>query len=466
VTGADNRRVNPSLPLAVVLCLAFAASASAQEFKSGRHGAPCSPGDLAYGRLLLACGADGTYRVAEPDDIPPTPEGGYASRPWWFPPLGAVTVPTNPPACPLTGRVTFTSPVIAGEDLLPIIPQGMMISDHVTPIDHGYFGVRPLAKARADRTESDYVPVRAPADAEIISVSTLGSPTSIRVVMAHGCDTISIYMVLNRVSGALAHIHDELMATGNVNTSIRVLAEEEFGRQRDNPLDFSVHDGATWLPGFAGPFSYANLEQWKPYTVDPWPYFSPDLAALYTANMQRLAEPRWGRIDLDVPGTAAGNWFLDGTLGYTGLPLESVRADPNLPGGMVPGKRSYAWSHLALAPHWVQSTKWLFSTGWFVDPAGDPQQFLMDLDPGQPAPDTLIPAHGPVVYRLATFSFSVPLVNEAPLPIGYGIAGGQVMGYVAIQVLDAQRIAVEVFPNVTAPPAFAGFSAARRVYRR
>lgn len=458
--------MNPSLPLAVVLCLAFAASASAQEFKSGRHGAPCSPGDLAYGRLLLACGADGTYRNAEPDDVPPPPEGGYTTRPYWFPPLSVTMTANRAPACPLMGRVTFTSPVIAGEDLLAIIPQGMMIGDHVTPIDHGYFGVRPLARARVDRTEADYVPVRAPADGEIISVSTLGSPTSIRVVMAHGCDTYSIYMVLNRVSGVLAHLHDELMANGFVHTSIQVLAEQEFGRQRDNPLDFSVHDGATWLSGFAGPFSYTSAETWKPYTVDPLSYFSLPLAELYTANMQRVASPRWGRIDLDVPGTASGNWFLEGTLGYSGLPIELTRAVAEPPGGPVPGKNTYVWNHLSIAPHWVQPSKWVFSTGWYADPAGDPQQFLIVPGAGQVLPDALTVAHGAVLYRLEQLSFAATLVNEEPLPVGYEVIGGMTRGYVAVQVLDAQRVAVEVFPTVTAPPAFAGFSAARRVYRR
>ncbi|MGE3578261.1 MAG: hypothetical protein AB7I25_07355, partial [Vicinamibacterales bacterium] len=136
--------------LAVVLLVAGAFPVGAQTFHAGSLGAPCPPGDLAMGRYLLFCGADGTYRTAEPDDIPPPPEGGYTTRPYWFPPLSYVFGSANPPACPVTGRVTFTSPVIAGEDLLPIIPQGMMIGEHVTPIDHGYFGVRPLATPRAE----------------------------------------------------------------------------------------------------------------------------------------------------------------------------------------------------------------------------------------------------------------------------------------------------------------------------
>ena len=84
-------------------------------------------------------------------------------------------------------------------------------------------------------------------------------------------------MVLNRLSGALGYLQDDLQAQQRLSPRVRLLAGEEFGEQRDNPLDFSVHVGDAWLSGFASPFSYAEGEAWKPYTVDPWPYFAPDL---------------------------------------------------------------------------------------------------------------------------------------------------------------------------------------------
>ena len=154
-----------------------------------------------------------------------------------------------------------------------------MVGDHVTPIDHGYIGVKPLDKPSATRTDADYVRVTAPADGEVIEISLLGSPTSIRIVLAHGCETTSVFMVINRLSGALGYLQDDLLAQQRLSPHIRLLAGEEFAEQRDNPLDFSLHVGTRWLHGFVAPFSYAEGEAWKPYTVDPWPYFSPDLAA-------------------------------------------------------------------------------------------------------------------------------------------------------------------------------------------
>jgi len=234
-------------------------------------------------------------------------------RPEWYPRLSEVFRAMTPTACPASGRVTFTSPVVRVSDLLPIIPQGAMIGDHVTPIDHGYFGITPLARPRASRTEADYVPVYAPADADVIEVSLLGSPRSIRVVLAQG----------------------------QLRPLIHLLAGTEFAEARDNPPDFSVHDGARWLTGFVAPFSYTAGEPWKPYTVDPWPYFSPDLAAAYESRMQRVELPRWGRIDYDIAGTASGNWFLSGTVGYSGRPEEDVRSGDLLRGGVVPGTITY-----------------------------------------------------------------------------------------------------------------------------
>jgi hypothetical protein len=384
----------PLSVLAVLAILLVPTVVAAQPSLTGPEvgpGRPCQPGQFGFSGALLACGADGLFRVALPDDVPPAPEGGYQERPEWYPRLGDLFLtPADTPACPVTGRVTFTHPVVAIEDTLTIVPQGMMVADHVTPIDHAYIGVRTLAIPRDRRTEADYLPVRVPADGVVTSISAL-SPTSIHVVIAHGCETFSIYIVLNRLSGALAHLQDELMAKNQLSVNVKVTAGDIFGMQRDNPLDFSVHVGSTWLPGFAAPFAYTSAETWKPFTVDPWPYFSPDLGTAYESRMQRLAAPRFGRIDLDQPGTAAGNWFIDGTLGYSGFPIERVRNGEWPRGGSVEGKNTYAWGHLSIVPHWVQPSSWIFSTGWWADARGDAKQMLMEVADGQPSPSQLRP---------------------------------------------------------------------------
>lgn len=431
-------------------------------------GQPCEPGQFAFAGALLACGDDARFRAALPEDIPPAPEGGYQQRPDWFPRLGDMLLePANAPTCPVIGRVTFTSPVIAIEDLLTIVPQGMMVADHVTPIDHAYLGVRSLAIPRDRRTESDYLPVRVPADGVVTSISTL-SPNSIRVVMAHGCETYSIYIVLNRLSGVLSHLQDDLLAKGYLSTNVKVTAGDIFGMQRDNPLDFSVHVGTSWLSGLAAPFSYTSAETWKPFTVDPWPYFSSDLGTAYQDRMQRVAAPRFGRIDIDQAGTAAGNWFIDGTLGYSGFPIERIRNGEFPQSGPIEGKNSYAWGHLSIAPHWVQPSWWIFSTGWWIDSRGDATQMLMEIADGQPAPSQLHADGHMEVYRLSQIATDYQMApgDESPLPINYKVIGGMPLGSVAVALNADGTLSIETFPGVNDPSRVTGFTSARRTYRR
>jgi len=419
------------------------------------------------GGYLLVCSDAGTFRYALPEDIPPAPPGGYSSRPEWYPRIDEVYHATNPPPCPVTGRVTFTSPIVRAEDLITSVPQGIMVGDHVTPIDHGYIGVRPLTIPRAARTDADYVPIYAPADGDVIEISTLGSPTSIRVVFAHGCDTYSTFMVVNRLSGALASLQDDLMTSGRLSPNLRLLAGEEFGEQRDNPIDFQVNDGAQWLAGFVSPFAYAEGEAWKPYTVDPWLYFAPDLEALYESKLQRTFDPRWGKIDQDVAGTAAGNWFLDGTVGYSGRTIDAFRsATTSLQGGPVPGKNFSSWSHLAIARHAVQPSVWIFSIGWWKDDNGDPGQWILDVADGKPEPSALTPDSGVVVYRLQHVGTTAPPNGDAPMPPGYDVIPWATEGIVALQVNGDGTLAIEVVPDRQDPASFTGFTSARRIYRR
>jgi hypothetical protein len=414
---------------------------------------------------------NGVYRWALPEDVPAAPAGGYTSRPDWFPPLHEVFPAGNPPECPVTGRVTLTHPVIRPADVTRIVPQALMIGDHVQPIDHGYIGITPLEKPDSQKTEADYVPVYAPADAEVIEVSSLGSPTSTRIVMAHGCATYSILMVVNRLSGALAHLQDDLRARGNLRLLIRVPAGSEIARQRDNPIDLSLHVGDTWLSGYAFPFSYAYSESWRLYTVDPWPYFSPDLAAFYESRMQRVHAPRWGRIDQDIDGTAAGSWYLAGTMGYSGHMIDSYRGADRPRGGQAPGKNTYAWSHLAIVRHVVQPGRWMFSTGWWQNPAGDPAQYMLVVPSGQPEPSALTAASGMVVFELWSW-LDGPRDNafpgsRSPLPIDYWVNPVALRGLVAMQVNADGSLSVEIAPAVNGQrPGFTAFSTARRTYRR
>lgn len=438
-----------------------------------RLGMSCSK-DGVFGLVdgALAICANAKVRYALQTDIPATPSGGYKVRPSWYPTLAQQFGESEPTCAP--SSIKFTSPVIPLDQIAPIIPYGAMIGGHVTPIDHAYLGVKSLYKAPASRTESDYVSVTSPADGVITELSSLGSPTSHRVVIRHGCNLVSVYMVLNRPSGVLAPYAAELASKGSVSVHVAVKAGQEFGQQRDNALDFNVFDGTSWLSGFANPFSYTSQDQTKPYTANPLPFFTPAIQAAYEAQLQRATGNRIGKIDYDVIGAASGNWFLDGTIGYSGNLITTYKNATSLViGGSVAGKNDYSWSHLAIAPEPVDTTKWIFSTGWWTNPDGDATQVMMNIGGEQVTPDKLTAASGLVAYQLVTFvvnnppgSPTAPAGTMPPYAVGYTVGAGMVRGVVGLQVNADGSLSVEINTAMTSVSQFTSFTAAKRTYHR
>lgn len=244
-------------------------------------GSSCSKeGELGWNGFVVAICKSGKVRYALSADFPKTPNGGYTSRPSWYPTLTQIMSGGNSvePKCS-PSSIKFSKPVVPLDKMAPSIPYGMMVAGHVTPIDHAYLGITSLSKSKSERTESDWVSVTAPGDGTITELSTLGAPDTNRVTINHGCNLYSVYMVLNKPSGVLAKYVDELAAKGSINLNLKVKAGDEFGRQRDNMLDFNVFDGTQWLSGFANPVAYLTQDAWKPYTAD-FCHFSPMIFAV------------------------------------------------------------------------------------------------------------------------------------------------------------------------------------------
>jgi len=427
-------------------------------------GSSCSKeSELGWNGMLVAICKSGKIRYAISSDFPKTPNGGFTSRPTWYPTLSQLMngPSASEPKCS-PSSIKFTKPVVPLDKMVASIPYGMMVGGHVTPIDHAYLGISSLSKAQSERTDADWVAVTAPADGTILELSSLGNANTSRVVINHGCNLYSVYMVLNKPSGLLAKYVDELASKGFINLNLKVKAGDEFGRQRDNMLDFNVFDGTQWLSGFANPAAYLTHDAWKPYTADFLPFFSDEIRSGIEKWMQKTSAPRVGKIDHDVIGAAAGNWFLDGTFGYGGNQNSLfINATSPIGGGVVEGKNGYDWSHLAIAPHEVDTSQWIFSIGWWNDPKGDATQALIVISSGQVSPDKLTSASGAITYQLAQISYQEPAGSPArpagstaPWAVGYKVVGGSNKGSVTLQVNSDGSLSVEIG------------SSGKRTYRR
>lgn len=445
-------------------------------FKLGEFGSSCSKnGEIGWNGFMTAICKKGKVSYVLAADVPKTPTNGYTSRPDWYPTLSQVLggPSAKEPTCS-PSTIKFTSPVLPLDQLAPSIPYGYMIGGHVTPIDHAYLGLKSLSKSASQLTAADYVAVTAPADGTITELSSLGNPNTNRVVINHGCNLYSVYMVLNKPSGVLATYVSELASKGSINLNLKVKAGDEFGRQRDNMLDFNVFDGTTWLPGFQNPQAYLTQDVWKPYTADFLPFFTSEIRSAMEAQLQKTSSPRVGKIDHDIAGTASGNWFLAGTNGYGGrLNSDYENATAMLGGGFVPGKNDYSWSHLAIAPHQVDTKAWVFSSGWWNDPKGDAEQAIIVVASGQVAPDKLTASSGMVVYKLAQLSYEPPAGvatnppgSMAPWPVGYTIVTSRDLGVVALQVNADGSLNLELNTSITSISGLTSFTSAKRIYNR
>jgi len=437
-----------------------------QDFEGvNRFGNPCgTDGRFAFGDGSLLICANHAWRYALRTDLPPIPAGGYVKRPDWYPPLRA-QFGLAAEDC----RLAMTEAPLAPGDVLSIVPNGAMIGGHVTPIDHWYISGSTLALPADQRAAAPFLPIRAAADGTIIEASSLGSPTSMRVTIKHACESVTTYMVINKLDGVLAPYQAMVSAGGFATPNLPIKAGEVFGMQRDNPLDFSLADGHAWLAGYADPFAYVSGDAWKPYITDPLPYWPSAIADAYTAKLQRTEAPRAGRIDWDKPGTAAGNWYVSGTFGYSGRPTSDfANATAFIPGGPFPGKNGNSWSHLALAPHWVQPSVWVASLGTWQDPAGDFKQFA--IRPGPRSPDALTPADGIVVYELSDWLITGPhdeMVDFNDLPVGYKVTPGPVVqGLLAVRVNPDGSLTVEKRPDLKKASDFGGAFSNPETYTR
>lgn len=386
---------------------------------------------------------DGTGSSGSPPTSPPAPPGpGTGTRPGQGRFAG----------CSGEGPVTFNVSPMRDEDFVNLLPYGLIVGAHVTPIDHMYFSP-PHGSAR------DAFEVRAIADGVIYSVQPRdinvdtgeGKAREWRLDIAHTCTFTSYFDLITSLDPLLeAEYNKTRGGRAGPWSGIPVKAGQLVGRIGAQTLDFGVYDYNVTLPGFVVPAHYAH-EPWKVHTVDPFPYFEEPLRSALLAKMLRQVEPRAGTIDHDVDGTAAGNWFLVGTNGYAGI-------DP----------RRYWDGHLSLPTDAIDPTQLRFSIGnW----SGDEAQF--GVKGNAPAWRSIDTTTGIVKVELMYYTH----MDRASGRMGMGPGGvrpgddvvgvnmGDVRGVALLQLVGPRLLKVEVFPGSTAAQV-EGFTDAAKLYER
>ncbi len=338
------------------------------------------------------------------------------------------------------------------EDFPYIIPYGLTVGGHVTPIDHQYF---PPIIFHSPR---DTYEVRAMADSTIVNIQprVKSEGTEYRLHFAVTCTFFYYYDLVTSLSPDIKKIYDDANGQYKRPVKISIKAGQVIGRIGGQTLDYAVWDTTKQLKGFIVPEHYYDAEPWKIYTADPLNYYTDDLKALILSKYVRTAEPISGKIDNDIDGKLIGNWFQEGTDGYGGASKTTATKD-------------YWTGHLAIAPDLYDPSAFIISVGFLASSADNPRnQFSVkrsSLNPSSVGVET-----GLVKYELrdwtylkqdgspwnnAEFSRGIKLNNE----------NTEIKGCAITQLLETRKLKFEIFLDKRCEN-INDFSSSARIYER
>lgn len=350
-------------------------------------------------------------------------------------------------------NVTFSSAPMKMADLAYIRPLGAVSDGHVTPTDHVYIG-GPNPNA-ADNT----YPVLMPANGTITAISAMpaqyigdrqGQQVAAedhRIVISHSCRYFSIYIHIHKLGDKLKAAVGSLQPNENKQVSIDLQAGEVVGYIGNSTFDWTPIDTSKTLSGFITPKLYEG-ESWKIHTVSPFDLYTGSLKTELESKSLRTTPPLGGKIDYDQPGKLIGNWFKEGSGGYTG------------PSGNNGGR--YWDGHLSVVPDYISPSSTIVSIGnW----NGSAKQMVVSgtVDPAKITKDS-----GIIKYELRRLNY----VSKDGVSSGNmyqkDIRPSQteaVEGTIMFQVLPGEKLKVEKFVGKTAAQV-QGFTAAAQTYER
>lgn len=350
--------------------------------------------------------------------------------------------------------VEFSSAPMKMSDLNIIRPLGAVNDGHVTPTDHVYVG------AGTNAPDNTY-PVLMPADGIVTNISAMPAQyigdkaqatasEDHRLTISHSCRYFSIFIHIHKLSDTLKSAVGSLNPNESKNTSIELKAGDALGYVGGQTFDWTSVDTQTQLKGFITPALYEG-ESWKIHTVSPFDLYKEPLKSQLEAKSLRTVAPIGGKIDYDQAGKLIGNWFREGSGGYSGQNNASS-------GGR------YWDGHLTIAPDYIDPASTYVSIGnWTNDKA---MQFTVK---GAVDPAAVDPAAGIVKFELIRMSHVTP--NGTHWTGNSHATGlklsqsGSVEGTIIFQVMQGEKLKVEKFPGKTATQV-TGFTGAAQIYSR
>ncbi|MEK6861342.1 MAG: hypothetical protein AABY07_05205 [Nanoarchaeota archaeon] len=318
-----------------------------------------------------------------------------------------------------------------------MLPIGLMVDTHVTPVDHHYF-------QNFDNQEYD-IEIYSPGDGYIIEIGGGHGENGneYRMIIEHTCTISSIYIYISDLPDKIKSFAP--VGQGHVNVRIPVAAGEFLGFYKTN-LDYNLVDEEVTL-NFIVPEHYVR-ESWKINVPDTYDYFNEPVRSKLIEKSVRTAEPISGKIDYDIDGKLVGNWFVEGTNGYAGS-----------------GQGGYWLGHLTLAYDYIDPGRIAISIGGYN--GQNSGQF--GVAGNAPNPKEIGLKNGLVKYELVQYDYITlsgtswdrrSLVKDLTTKIN-----SDVQGTVLVQMIEDRKIKFEAFPGKTASQV-SGFTNNAKIYER
>jgi hypothetical protein len=415
------------------------------------------PADVPATSVVESPGSDTTIESPTPPTTPSvtTPPTSTASQPSIESTNGVPkdTSMFGPVECRDGEENNELSHLIYEPDLFDVlVPMGRAWDSHVTPTDHLYVFLY---------EERERKMVKTPAAGRIINIESFSRTQSpfwdssikepdLRVIIAHSCTLFSVFIHVGELVPKVAAVVGEIEPGGRwhagSDTIIELNAGDPFAVLGGSSFDYSLHDETKSLTGFQIPEHYEG-EAWKIHTVDPFDYMTDEIVSILLAKNVRQVEPYGGKIDYDVVGTLAGNWFIDGTVGYAGGGLDQV---------------NYWDGHLSIHYDHVDPSKIRISIGQDTGLTQDDYRVcgaVYAVMNNSPDPATITVDDEIVKYEL-TGRMKPDQDNRE-----HSVSDGVLLGTFMLQVIDNETIRTEFFLRQNAD-SVSGWAGDSVLYRR
>lgn len=350
------------------------------------------------------------------------------------------------PTCDKNAKPVFSHSPLAIDKMGSIVPLGQMSDGHVTPTDHVY--VAPVDSNVADNTYD----VVMPADGKIVGIGRMPSQyigdktgqtlaqDDYNIHVSFSCRYFAIFIHLHKLSPTLQTAIGELPAGQSKQLDVPLKAGELIAHIGGTSFDWTMLDTDTKLAGFISPKLYEG-ESWKIHTISPFDVYSGELKSQLEAKSLRTVAPLGGKIDYDKAGALVGNWFKEGTNGYSGASQDR-----------------YYDGHLSISPHHFTPDTIVYSTGnW----QGKAKQVAVV---GTFKPESITAESGVTKFEVAEMQMGMSdgsAFSGGNYKKGIKVTNtGTFVGTVMVEVMAGEKLKVEQFPGKKASEVSAFTSAA------